>query len=95
MVWFSPDLAWSRPAWLDHERGPDVSPELRWYPLVTFLQVAFDLPMATAVPIGYGHNYAPANYIDAWESVTEPRNWSAQDSKRLKDFFAERVAPKP
>ncbi len=92
MVWFSPDLAWSRPAWLDHERGPDVSPELRWYPLVTFLQVAFDLPMATAVPIGYGHNYAPANYIDAWESVT---NWSAQDSERLKDFFAERVAPKP
>ncbi|QDT02513.1 hypothetical protein K227x_08910 [Rubripirellula lacrimiformis] len=88
MVWFSPSLAWHRPAWLNDPRGPDVSPQLRWYPIVTFLQIAFDLPMATSVPIGYGHNYAPANYIDAWMAVTDPPSWEPDDVTRLKNQFA-------
>ncbi|WP_044302663.1 alpha/beta hydrolase [Rhodopirellula sallentina] len=87
MVWFSPSLAWHRPEWLTSPRGPDVSPGLRWSPIVTFLQIAFDLPMATSVPIGYGHNYAPANYIDAWNAVTEPEGWSNEEISRLKQFF--------
>ncbi|TWT92746.1 alpha/beta hydrolase [Stieleria varia] len=95
MVWFSPELAWSRPEWLGDERGPDVSPQLRWYPLVTFLQVAFDLPMATTVPIGYGHNYSPSSYIDGWISVTQPPQWDQNMTRRLKTMFAERTAPKP
>lgn len=88
MVWFSPSLAWDPPAWLSDPRGPDVSPDLRWYPIVTFLKVAFDLPMATSVPTGYGHNYAPANYIDAWVAVTQPSSWSSEDLQRLKLLFA-------
>jgi uncharacterized membrane protein len=84
MIWFSPDLAWIRPDWLKGERGPDVSPHLRWYPIVTFLQIAFDLTMATAVPIGYGHNYAPSSYMDAWIAVTQPRGWTPHDIARLR-----------
>ena len=84
MVWFSPNLAWHRPDWLGEPRGPDVSPQLRWYPIVTFLQVAFDLPMATAVPVGYGHNYGPSSYIDAWVAVTEPEGWDAKKIAKLK-----------
>ena len=38
MVFFSPSLLWQRPEWLVRERGPDVSPYLDWYPIVTFLQ---------------------------------------------------------
>jgi len=87
MVFFSPELLWRRPEWLIGERGPDVSPYLRWYPIVTFLQTAFDLPMATAIPIGYGHNYAPANYIDAWLEVTNPAEWSEEKTERLKAMF--------
>jgi uncharacterized membrane protein len=34
-------------------RGPDVSPRLRWYPVVTFLQLTLDMLMATTAPIGY------------------------------------------
>ena len=83
MVWFSPSLAWNRPQWLAEPRGPDVSPGLRWYPIVTFLQVAFDLPMATSVPLGYGHNYAPPSYIDAWVAVTQPEGWTAEELKTL------------
>lgn len=87
MVFFSPDLMFHEPDWMIGKRGPDVSPYLRWTPIVTFLQMAFDLPMATSVPMGYGHNYAPSGYINAWVSVTEPEAWSEEDTKRLKQLF--------
>jgi uncharacterized membrane protein len=87
MVFFSPDLLYRSPAWLAGKRGPDVSPYLSWFPIVTFLQTAFDLPMATSVPIGYGHNYSAMNYIDAWEAVTTPEGWSDEDTTRLKEVF--------
>lgn len=88
MCFFSPNLAWHSPAWLHGERGPDVSPYLRWFPLVTFLQVGFDLPMATTVPHGYGHNYAASSYIDAWIAVTDPPSWDAAKTARLKERLA-------
>jgi uncharacterized membrane protein len=65
-------------------RGPDVSPQLRWYPVITFLQLALDMAMATTAPIGHGHVYAPAHYIDAWVEVTDVQGWSADDIARLK-----------
>jgi uncharacterized membrane protein len=83
MIFFSPSLLYRRPDWLIGERGPDVSPYLEWYPIVTFLQVAFDLPMATSIPIGYGHNYSPTGYMNAWIEVTDAGNWNKSDSKRL------------
>jgi uncharacterized membrane protein len=89
MSFFSPDLLYRKPDWLIGQRGPDVSPYLRWYPIVTFLQTAFDLPMATTVPAGYGHNIAPASYIDAWVEVSQPQNWSADDTRRLKAHFGQ------
>ena len=88
MIFFSPSLFWKQPEWLEGERGPDVSPYLDWYPNVTGLQIAFDLPMATSVPIGYGHNYAPANYIEGWVAVTQPDNWTDDNTKRLQEKFA-------
>lgn len=88
MTFFSPDLFYSRPEWLKGERGPDVSPHLSWIPIVTFLQLGFDLPMATSVPVGYGHNFAPASYIDAWVEVTAPEGWTPEDTDRLKEHFS-------
>jgi uncharacterized membrane protein len=90
MVFFSPSLAWHRPAWLNGQRGPDVSPHLRWFPLVTFLQIGFDLPMATTVPFGYGHNYDAGSYVDAWIAVTDPPEWTAELTKRLKERLAKK-----
>lgn len=83
MVFFSPDLVIRRPEWLSGQRGPDVSPHLGWYPVVTFLKIAFDLPMAIAVPPGYGHNYAAAHYVDAWIAVTEPQGLTAEQIDKL------------
>ncbi|EIM77618.1 conserved membrane-spanning protein [Nitratireductor aquibiodomus RA22] len=88
VVFFDP-LAWyRRPAWLVGERGPDVSPELRWYPIVTFLQLALDMALATTAPLGYGHLYAPEHYIDAWMAVTDPDGWSDAEVERLKQALA-------
>jgi uncharacterized membrane protein len=89
MTFFAPELLYRRPDWLTGKRGPDVSPYLRWFPIVTFLQIAFDLPMATSVPTGYGHNYAPKSYIDAWVAVTEPAGWSPEQTRRLKEQFVD------
>jgi len=89
MVFFSPDLLFEKPAWLKGSRGPDVSPFLDWYPIITFLQIAFDLPMATSVPLGYGHNYAPKDYINGWIAVTDPQPWTDEDTLRLKQMFVE------
>jgi uncharacterized membrane protein len=91
MTFFSPDILYRKPDWLVGERGPDVSPYLRWYPIVTFLQVGFDIPMATTPPAGYGHNFDAPSYIDAWVEVTRPPDWDADDTKRLKDLFAQKL----
>jgi uncharacterized membrane protein len=87
MSFFSPELLYRKPEWLVGERGPDVSPHLRWFPIVTFLQAGFDLPMATTVPHGYGHNFAASSYIDAWIEVTQPDAWDAENTERLKQVF--------
>lgn len=87
MTFFSPEILYRRPEWLVGPRGPDVSPHLRWLPVVTFLQTAFDLPMATTSPHGYGHNFAASSYIDAWIAVTDPPGWNAERTARLKERF--------
>jgi len=76
------------PEWMLPPRGPDVSPQLRWYPVVTLLQLTLDMLMATTAPIGYGHVYAPAHYIDAWIEVTDVRDWSPEEITRLKQHLS-------
>jgi uncharacterized membrane protein len=43
---FEPRALYRRPDWMELPRGPDVSSELRWYPVVTMLQLALDMLMA-------------------------------------------------
>ena len=80
--------AYQRPAWMRAPRGPDVSPELRWYPVVTMLQLALDMAVANGTPMGFGHVYAPEHYVDAWVAVTGIRHWSEDALARLKDHLA-------
>jgi uncharacterized membrane protein len=72
------------PDWMPPPRGPDVSQQLRWYPVVTLLQLMLDMLMSTTAPIGYGHVYAPEHYITAWIQVTDVRDWSPEEITRLK-----------
>ncbi len=87
ITFFEPASAYREPAWMAMPRGPDVSPELRWYPLVTFFQLLLDVMTATTTPMGYGHVYAPQHYIDAWIEVTDVQGWSSEDIERLKRHF--------
>lgn len=88
VTFFETRAAWQQPEWMDPPRGPDVSPDLRWFPIVTMLQLAVDILAGDQAPMGYGHVYAPEHYIDAWVAVTDPPGWSEEDIERLKRQFA-------
>ncbi len=70
VTFFEPSAAYRAPDWLAEPRGPDVSHDLRWLPFVTFLQLAFDMATATTTPTGFGHVYAPRDYLHGWAEVT-------------------------
>jgi len=88
VTFFSVRSLYREPAWMREPRGPDVSPKLRWYPVVTMLQLAADMAAGVqATPPGYGHNFAPEHYIDAWLALTEPQGWTDEDIRRLKSMY--------
>ncbi|SIT09926.1 alpha/beta-hydrolase family protein [Achromobacter sp. MFA1 R4] len=79
------------PAWMNAPMGPDVSPELRWYPVVTMLQLALDMAVGTNTPMGYGHVYAPQHYVNAWVAVTGANGWTPDGIEGLKRYLLERA----
>jgi len=92
IVFFSYASLHREPDWLKGERGPDVSPILNWYPVVTFLQLGMDMALALEPPPGHGHDYAPADYIDAWRALVEPPGWDDAQIASLKAAMVERFA---
>ncbi|AQU81773.1 MULTISPECIES: alpha/beta hydrolase [unclassified Halomonas] len=86
ITFFEPEAFWREPEWMRAPRGPDVSPELRWYPVVTMLQLLVDLATGGAPP-GFGHEIAAEHYIDAWAALSEPAGWDEQQLARLRDYF--------
>ncbi len=90
---FEPSSAHRAPAWMTGERGPDVSPYLRWYPIVTFLQLLADIAAADAAPIGYGHAFATEHYIDTWHALIEPGDWDADRIGELKALIGDLNPP--
>ncbi|PRC54171.1 hypothetical protein C6A85_50105, partial [Mycobacterium sp. ITM-2017-0098] len=55
IAWWNTDLLFSKPDGLREARGYDVSPNMEWIPVVTFLQVSADMAVAVDVPDGHGH----------------------------------------
>jgi uncharacterized membrane protein len=90
ITFFDYHSLYREPDWMKAPRGPDVSPELRWYPVVTFLQLALDMAMGTTTPMGHGHVYAPEHHVDAWMAVTDVQGWTPEDVERLKAKLAAR-----
>jgi uncharacterized membrane protein len=86
ITFFSSGAAWREPQWMREPRGPDVSPDLRWFPVVTMLQLAADMVIG-ATPRGFGHEYAADDYIDAWYALTEPAGWTEAELARLREHF--------
>ena len=91
ITFFDTSIFTHEPDWMKSPRGPDVSPYLRWVPIVTGLQVAADLLTGIGnTPPGFGHEYAGEHYFDAWNALTEPEGWSVSQIERLRLYFAER-----
>jgi len=80
-----------QPDWMQAPRGPDVSPDLRWYPVVTMLQLALDMAFGTTAPIGHGHVYAPEHYVDAWLEVTGVTGWDKEKIAGLKQYLRQKM----
>ncbi len=86
ITWWSPELLWSPPDWLDDPTGPDISPDMFWMPVISFWQTAADMAFSTGVPPGHGHKYG-ANPVDAWVEITQPDGWTDDDTQRLREII--------
>ena len=76
VTFFDPRAAWRRPFWMSGPRAPDVSPDLRWLPAVSFLQLGVDLMTAIKPPRGYGHRYSFDSYARAWAMLIDHPDWT-------------------
>jgi uncharacterized membrane protein len=84
ITFFDPNSLWRRPEWLSDPRGPDVSPDFTWLPVVTFLQLTVDIMTAVFPPFGYGHNYRFDHYVDGWVALTDAPGWTPEGIAALK-----------
>jgi uncharacterized membrane protein len=87
IVWWGPSLIWDQPDWLGEAHGQDVLDAMVWIPLVTFWQVAADLPLATGVPDGHGHNYH-REFVDGWAAILQPPGWAPAKAEQLREIVA-------
>jgi uncharacterized membrane protein len=83
IVWWSEDLLLNRPDWLKEPPGRDRTASMRWYPIITFWQVAADMTNASSVPGGHGHNYGDL-VLDGWAAVAPPDGWTPDDTERIR-----------
>ena len=83
IVWWSTDLLFSEPDWLVDPPGTDRTASMRWYPIITFWQVAADMTNASSVPVGHGHNYGDS-VLDGWAAVVPPDGWTPEDTERIR-----------
>jgi uncharacterized membrane protein len=88
IVFFDSRSYFREPAWMREPRGPDVSSDLRWYPVVSMLQLAVDMVSGTE-PRGFGHDYAAEHYFDSWLALTEPEGWNDEVLSVMRSYFAE------
>ena len=94
VTWLGAELLWRAPEWLEpDQRGTDVSPSMRWIPVVTGLQVTIDMFGGTAVPARHGHNFGDV-YLTGWREVAGDGGLDAAALDRIQAVI-ESAAPIP
>ncbi|MDX1890472.1 alpha/beta-hydrolase family protein [Mycolicibacterium sp. 050158] len=86
IAWWNPDLLFHKPDWLSEPRGYDVSPDMEWIPVVTFLQVSADMAVAVDVPDGHGHVYV-RDVANAWAAILQPPGWTQAKTDELRPLL--------
>jgi uncharacterized membrane protein len=74
-------------AWLD-PRGPDTSPFMVAWPVVTFLQATVDQFGATNVPPGHGHVYDDT-VVTAWSEIVGPPSLPREEIEAIRTAIAD------
>lgn len=93
ITFFSVRSLYREPTWMREPRAPDVSPSLRWFPMVTTLQLMADMVLAATAPAGFGHVFSAEHYIDAWLALMEPKGWTDGRVAQLKALLASLDTP--
>lgn len=57
VAWWSPEMIFREPDWLKEPAPAGHERAMTWMPVISFLQVSADLPVAANAPIDFGHNY--------------------------------------
>ncbi|WP_134325029.1 alpha/beta hydrolase [Cumulibacter soli] len=68
VVWWSMDLLFNSPDWIDEPPGADVTGQVSFTPIATLLQISADMAVATNVDSGHGHVYHE-ELVPAWAAV--------------------------
>lgn len=84
IVFYDPHSVWRAPPWMNEPPAEDVSRHLVFIPVVTHFQLALDMALSFGAPPGHGHAYVARDYITPWAEVTAPKNWTVEDTERLK-----------
>lgn len=87
VTFFSPQSFWRAPEWMSEEFPPDISPELRFIPVVTFFQLLTDNFTATSTRSWHGHTYATKDYLTAWYRLIEPDVTDEEKYLELYNYF--------
>lgn len=86
--WWSPELAFKEPDWMKEDTPYSRSRVMQWMSIITYLQVAADLPGAKDVPDGVGHNYG-TSVLDGFAAIAGPDVARSIDSEELQRQFDE------
>jgi uncharacterized membrane protein len=92
VVWWSFDLLFQRPEWLNEPLGPDVTSSIDWFPFVTFWQTTVDMAVSYGAPAPHGHRYG-SNPAAAWARIAPPEDWTETDTERLSFLLEIRWPP--
>ncbi len=91
VVYWTPSLLFSKPEWLEPPLGPGVMPQMRWFPIITFLQVGMDL-ISGGEPPEVGHNYS-ANMAAAVAAAVNPEGWTVEKTLLLQEHLPSLLYP--
>ncbi|MGP9537917.1 alpha/beta hydrolase [Brachybacterium sp. AOP43-C2-M15] len=87
VVWLDLSLLWREPAWLQERVGHDVTPAMRWFPWITFWQIAADMPLSIAARGGHGHSYHE-EMVPIWAAVLGQDVTEAELSVQIREHRA-------
>ena len=86
VTFWSFDMMWREPEWMDRPRGYDVSDRGQWFPFVSWTQGVFDLMAGFGAPPGFGHDFR-LDYVNGWAQVAPPDGWTEADTRRLEQYL--------